>query len=129
MDLTIAKVSVSFLKIVLKVLIIVLIVGYVGFETASLSAVILSLGTGISLAVQGTLSNFAGGVIIVIMRPFKIGAIKSLLCFLYHHFIKIIISKLIFNFLFLNKKTIFIYLINEYGHKLFIFSFPLIFYH
>lgn len=72
-DLTIAKVSVSFLKIVLKVLIIVLIVGYVGFETASLSAVILSLGTGISLAVQGTLSNFAGGVIIVIMRPFKIG--------------------------------------------------------
>ena len=72
-DLTISKVSVSFLRIVLKVLIIVLIVGYVGFETASLSAVILSLGTGISLAVQGTLSNFAGGVIIVIMRPFKIG--------------------------------------------------------
>lgn len=72
-DVTLAKVSVSCLKIALKVLILVLIVGYVGFETASLSAVILSLGTGISLAVQGTLSNFAGGVIIVIMRPFKIG--------------------------------------------------------
>ncbi len=46
---------------------------YVGIETASISAVIASIGVGISLAVQGTLSNFAGGVIIIVMRPFKIG--------------------------------------------------------
>ena len=48
-------------------------IGYVGIETASISAVIASIGIGISLAVQGTLSNFAGGVIIIVMRPFKIG--------------------------------------------------------
>ena len=48
-------------------------VGYIGIETASISAVIASIGVGISLAVQGALSNFAGGLIIIIMRPFKIG--------------------------------------------------------
>ena len=53
--------------------IIICIIGYVGIETASISAVVASIGVGISLAVQGTLSNFAGGVIIIIMRPFKIG--------------------------------------------------------
>lgn len=72
-DETISRVSCNTLKIVLKALIIICIVGYVGIETASISAVIASLGVGISLAVQGTLSNFAGGVIIVLMRPFKIG--------------------------------------------------------
>lgn len=72
-DTTISRVAVSFSRVVLKVLLVILMVGYVGIETASLSAVVLSLGTGISLAVQGTLSNFAGGVIIIIMRPFKIG--------------------------------------------------------
>ncbi len=72
-DVTISKVLVSSLKISLKAIIILFLVGYVGIQTASLSAVIASLGVGISLAVQGTLSNFAGGIIIIIMRPFKIG--------------------------------------------------------
>ena len=72
-DTTISKVTVSFSRVILKVLLVILMVGYVGIQTASLSAVVLSLGTGISLAVQGTLSNFAGGVIILIMRPFRIG--------------------------------------------------------
>ena len=72
-DITISKVLVSSLKISLKAIIILFLVGYVGIQTASLSAVIASLGVGISLAVQGTLSNFAGGVIIIFMRPFKIG--------------------------------------------------------
>ena len=72
-DKTLSKVAVSALKLTLKVLVLICIVGYLGFETASLSAVVASLGVGISLAVQGTLSNFAGGVIIIIMRPVKIG--------------------------------------------------------
>ena len=63
----------STLRLALKILVMLGLVGYVGFETASISAVIASLGVGISLAVQGTLSNFAGGVIIVIMRPFVLG--------------------------------------------------------
>lgn len=72
-DATISKVSTSFLRLALKIVILICIVGYLGFETASLSAVVASLGVGISLAVQGTLSNFAGGVIIILMRPFRIG--------------------------------------------------------
>ena len=72
-DATLSKVLVDVSRIGLKILILSALVGYVGFETASVSAVIASLGVGISLAVQGTLSNFAGGAIIIIMRPFKLG--------------------------------------------------------
>ena len=72
-DETISRVANNIIKITLKVLVLICLVGYVGIETASISAVIASLGVGISLAVQGTLSNFAGGVIIIVMRPFKIG--------------------------------------------------------
>ena len=72
-DLTISRVLSSGFRLVLKLLIIICLIGYLGVETASLSAVIASIGVGISLAVQGTLSNFAGGMIIIIMRPFKIG--------------------------------------------------------
>ena len=72
-DETIARVSTQCLRVALKVIILACLIGYVGIETASISAVIASIGIGISLAVQGTLANFAGGVIIIIMRPFKIG--------------------------------------------------------
>lgn len=72
-DATISRVAYSALKITLKALVLVCLIGYVGIETASLSALVASLGVGISLAVQGTLSNFAGGVIIILMRPFKLG--------------------------------------------------------
>ncbi len=72
-DATITRVSTSAIKIASKILVAVLFVGYIGVETASISACIATLGVGISLAVQGTLSNFAGGVIIILMRPFKLG--------------------------------------------------------
>lgn len=72
-DLTLSRVGTSTARVLLKLLVIVSLIGYVGIETASISAVIASIGVGISLAVQGTLSNFAGGVIIIVMRPFKIG--------------------------------------------------------
>ena len=72
-DATITRVSTGAVKIAAKILVIVLFVGFIGIETASISACIATLGVGISLAVQGTLSNFAGGVIIILMRPFKLG--------------------------------------------------------
>lgn len=72
-DTTLSRVGTNAARVALKVLVLVCIVGYLGFETASVSAVIASIGLGISLAVQGTLANFAGGIIIIIMRPFKIG--------------------------------------------------------
>lgn len=72
-DETIARVGTNTTRICLKILVIVCLIGFVGIETASISALIAALGVGVSLAVQGTLSNFAGGVIIIVMRPFKIG--------------------------------------------------------
>ncbi|MGN1294820.1 MAG: mechanosensitive ion channel family protein [Bacilli bacterium] len=72
-DETIVKVAYGVTKVALKLVVLALLIGYVGIETASISAIIASLGVGISLAVQGTLSNFAGGVIIIVMRPFRIG--------------------------------------------------------
>jgi len=72
-DETITRVLTSAVKIAGKILVVVLYVGYIGIETASISACVATLGVGISLAVQGTLSNFAGGVIIILMRPFKLG--------------------------------------------------------
>lgn len=72
-DETIARVATQSVRIVLKILVLVCLIAYLGFEIAAISAVISSIGIGISLAVQGTLGNFAGGVIIIVMRPFKIG--------------------------------------------------------
>lgn len=59
-------------KIGLKTVIIICIVGYLGIDTSGLTALIASLGVGIGLAVNGALSNLAGGVIIIITRPFRI---------------------------------------------------------
>lgn len=58
-------------KVLLKLLVVISIVGYVGLDTSGISALIASLGVGIGLAVNGTLSNFAGGVLILITHPFK----------------------------------------------------------
>ncbi|MBO5711588.1 MAG: mechanosensitive ion channel [Acholeplasmatales bacterium] len=72
-DETIARVSTQFFKILIKLIFVIMLVGYIGVETASISALIASIGVGLSLALQGALSNFAGGLIIIVMRPFKLG--------------------------------------------------------
>jgi small conductance mechanosensitive channel len=72
-DATLSKVLCNVARIALKIIVVIGIIGYVGIETASISAVVASAGVGLSLAVQGTLANFAGGVIIIVMRPFKLG--------------------------------------------------------
>lgn len=72
-DKTIAKVIFNILSKGLKFLIVIMFLGYIGIETASITALIASLGVGIGLATQGALSNLAGGILIIITRPFKIG--------------------------------------------------------
>ena len=57
----------------IKILLFVAYLAYIGIDTASIGAVIASCGVGIGLALQGSLSNLAGGIIIVIVRPFKLG--------------------------------------------------------
>ncbi len=56
-----------------RVIIVVMICGILNVPTASLIAVISSVGVTIGLALQGGLSNIAGGIMIVLFRPFKIG--------------------------------------------------------
>lgn len=72
-DLTISTVALSTLRKVLKILAVICFIGYIGIETSSIAAAITSAGVAIGLALQGSLSNFAGGVIILIMRPYKLG--------------------------------------------------------
>lgn len=70
-DKTIYKTVSYVVKIALKVLVVIALVGYVGIDTSAITALIASLGVGVGLAINGTLSNFAGGVLILITRPFK----------------------------------------------------------
>ncbi len=57
----------------LKFFIVVCYIGFIGIETSSIVAAITSAGLAVGLALQGSLSNFAGGFIILFMRPFKVG--------------------------------------------------------
>lgn len=60
-------------NIVLKVLLIVSVASMIGIETTSFVAAIGAAGLAIGLALQGSLANFAGGVLILLFRPFRIG--------------------------------------------------------
>ncbi|MDT0643345.1 mechanosensitive ion channel family protein [Zunongwangia sp. F363] len=64
---------VSLLNWGLKILLFVLVISQLGIETTSLVAAIGAAGLAIGLALQGSLSNFAGGVLIIMLKPFKIG--------------------------------------------------------
>lgn len=72
-DETISRVLISTIRKILKFIALVSFLGYIGIETSSIAACITSAGLAIGLALQGSLANFAGGVIILIMRPYKIG--------------------------------------------------------
>jgi small conductance mechanosensitive channel len=63
----------SFIKIALKVLLVVLVVTQLGVKTSSLIAMIGAAGLAIGLALQGSLANFAGGVLILLFKPFRVG--------------------------------------------------------
>lgn len=63
----------SLFGIVLKVLLLVSVASMVGVETTSFIAVIGAAGLAIGLALQGSLANFAGGVLIMLFRPFRAG--------------------------------------------------------
>lgn len=57
----------------LKIFLIITVISTLGVETTSLAAVIAAAGLAVGLALQGSLSNFAGGVLIIIFKPYKIG--------------------------------------------------------
>lgn len=63
----------SLINALLKVLVIISVAGMVGVEMTSFVAVLGAAGLAVGLALQGSLSNFAGGVLILILKPFKVG--------------------------------------------------------
>ncbi len=63
----------SFIKIALYVMLGFTIAGSFGLDAASIVAVVGSAGVAVGLALQGSLSNIAGGVLILLLKPFKVG--------------------------------------------------------
>lgn len=63
----------SFVKTALYVLLVFLLASYFGVDAASIVALLGSAGVAIGLAVQGSLSNLAGGVLILLLKPFRVG--------------------------------------------------------
>ncbi|MBR4365804.1 MAG: mechanosensitive ion channel [Bacteroidaceae bacterium] len=63
----------SLLNITLNILLAIAIVNRLGIETTSFAALLASAGVAIGMAFSGNLQNFAGGIIILVLRPFKVG--------------------------------------------------------
>lgn len=63
----------SLIRIVLYFILLVTVIGILGIETSSFLAIFASAGVAIGMALSGTLQNFAGGVLILLLKPFKVG--------------------------------------------------------
>ena len=63
----------SLLEVVTMVIILIMIISILGIDTSSFIALFASAGVAVGMALSGTLQNFAGGVIILLFRPFKVG--------------------------------------------------------
>ena len=72
LDKTLTKTLIYAGKIGLKILVVICLIGYLGIQTTSISALIAAVGVAAGMAINGTLSNLAGGIMILITRPFKV---------------------------------------------------------
>jgi small conductance mechanosensitive channel len=78
MDITLAKFISNAAKLAILVLSLLMILSIFGIQTASFAVVIGALGLAIGLAFQGSLSNVASGMMLLIFRPFKVGDVVNL---------------------------------------------------
>lgn len=72
LDKTVTRALISVGSILLKVLVVLCLVNYLGIDTSGITALIASLGVCAGLAVNGALANLAGGVLLLITRPFRV---------------------------------------------------------
>lgn len=72
-DQSLTTFTLSFVKIVLYFILLIIVIGIIGIETSSFLALFASAGVAIGMALSGTLQNFAGGVLILLLKPYKIG--------------------------------------------------------
>jgi small conductance mechanosensitive channel len=63
----------TILSAAMKVMLLIAVIGMLGVQTSSFVAILGAAGLAVGLALQGSLSNFAGGVIILLLKPFKVG--------------------------------------------------------
>lgn len=73
LDETLKPFLASFTIMVLKILLIITVIQKIGIETTSIIAVLGAASLAIGLAFQGTLSNFASGIMLLTLRPFRVG--------------------------------------------------------
>lgn len=65
--------TINILNVGLKILLFIIVITKLGVETTSFAAILAAAGLAVGLALQGSLSNFAGGVLIILLKPFRIG--------------------------------------------------------
>jgi small conductance mechanosensitive channel len=73
LDLTLTNFLSDILIWVLRVLLFVTFISKLGIETSSFVAILGAMGLAVGLSLQGSLSNFAGGMLIILFKPFKVG--------------------------------------------------------
>ena len=72
-DSTLQKFLTNLFSWILKILLFITVIAKLGVETASFAAILAAVGLAVGLALQGSLANFAGGVLIMIFKPIKMG--------------------------------------------------------
>lgn len=72
-DKSLSTFILSLIRIVFYFLLIVTVIGILGIETSSFIAIFASAGVALGMALSGTLQNFAGGVLILLLKPYKVG--------------------------------------------------------
>lgn len=72
-DASLHKFFLSLISILLKALLLISVVSMIGVEATSFVAILGAAGLAVGLALQGSLANFAGGVLILLFKPFKVG--------------------------------------------------------
>ncbi len=72
-DRSLSTFVLSMVKVVLYFILIVTVIGILGIETSSFIAIFASAGVAVGMALSGTLQNFAGGVLILLLKPYKVG--------------------------------------------------------
>ncbi|MDR0789396.1 MAG: mechanosensitive ion channel [Bacteroidales bacterium] len=72
-DVSLRPFILSLVSIGLKILLFLSVIGYLGIETSAFVGLLASIGIAIGMAFSGTLQNVAGGIVLLILRPFKVG--------------------------------------------------------
>ena len=72
-EISLRKFFKSLIKILLKIMLLISVIAMLGINTTSFVAVLAAAGFAIGMALQGSLGNFAGGILILFFKPFKVG--------------------------------------------------------